>query len=603
MNLKFKARKTMIYRLVLMLAVAASGIGTASAQTVVYDWSKNAKVPDQYPTIRRRETVTFRIENVNDILFSYKLKVFQQSSESDDFKTVAGLFNIFSPKKSKNDLAALRDSETLSCSDREDLVNQAVQGVIQEIGDDAKLPAYYATHPPPSTMISLDDSKHAWANHQTAIENAKSKMQDYRDHCPRNETLENAFAEFKRVMEKIDANVNKPEHIFIGKAEISPGNDVTVDVTEFFDSTEIQTKEFKFSRGDVLTLSAGALFSTIQDRSYDSRKSPTSTLNLLTVEGNSRATPGVVALLNYSLGALGLDGDSVGLALSAGPVIKFGGKSDTSSFGFFTGISTHLYHRFYITPGFHFGQFADFPVGFGNGSTIPANFGELTPVKRWTAKFGLAITFKTKDFSSLTSSSGTPTVKTEEGGSSPGPSSSPSPSSSPNGDSANRKFQTPNNDIARSFLRSTTQKSAKSDVGAIEDQNRNSGSDFINARGVTSIATSARYIVAPERSAVNNISSISAESEQNSDRIILISHDPVTDYSVYFKASRFYVVIANASLDLFQDDLIGRRFNDPIVEKRRGDLVISFALASGTKVHIEQGSTGLEIVFINTANR
>ena len=111
-----------------------------------------------------------------------------------------------------------------------------------------------------------------------------------------------------------------------------------------------------------------------------------------------------MALLNYSLGSIRLDRDSYGLALSAGPVLKLGGKSDASSFGFFAGVSGHLYHRFYITPGIHFGQFADFPVGFGNGSTVPENFGELNPVKRWTTRFALALSFKTKDFSGLTDS-------------------------------------------------------------------------------------------------------------------------------------------------------------------------------------------------------
>jgi hypothetical protein len=58
-------------------------------------------------------------------------------------------------------------------------------------------------------------------------------------------------------------------------------------------------------------------------------------------------------------------------------------------------------HRLYISPGVHIGEFADYPAGFVNGQQIPANFGALTPVKRWTARFGIAITIKGWDVSKI----------------------------------------------------------------------------------------------------------------------------------------------------------------------------------------------------------
>ncbi|NYF89924.1 hypothetical protein HDF08_001991 [Edaphobacter lichenicola] len=46
----------------------------------------------------------------------------------------------------------------------------------------------------------------------------------------------------------------------------------------------------------------------------------------------------------------------------------------------------------------HMGEFADYPPGFHNGSVIPPNFGQLTPVTRWSARFAGGITFQTNSF-------------------------------------------------------------------------------------------------------------------------------------------------------------------------------------------------------------
>jgi hypothetical protein len=69
-----------------------------------------------------------------------------------------------------------------------------------------------------------------------------------------------------------------------------------------------------------------------------------------------------------------------------------------------------LYRRFYITSGVHIGEFADFPAGFNDNSQVPANFGELKPVKRWTGRFAFSISFRTASFSGLAGSQETKTV-------------------------------------------------------------------------------------------------------------------------------------------------------------------------------------------------
>ena len=66
----------------------------------------------------------------------------------------------------------------------------------------------------------------------------------------------------------------------------------------------------------------------------------------------------------------------------------------------------HLYRSFYLTPGVHIGQFADFPAGFYPGTVIPSGFGALTPVKRNTAHFAIGITFKTTSFTKSNQNNG-----------------------------------------------------------------------------------------------------------------------------------------------------------------------------------------------------
>jgi len=44
------------------------------------------------------------------------------------------------------------------------------------------------------------------------------------------------------------------------------------------------------------------------------------------------------------------------------------------------------------------GEFADFPAGLEPGTIIPANFGTLTPLKRWTIKPAFGVSYQTAKF-------------------------------------------------------------------------------------------------------------------------------------------------------------------------------------------------------------
>ena len=444
--------------------------------------------------------------------------------------------------------------------------------------------------------MPLDDSVNAWKKYDTEIDTALGDIARYRQRCNgQNPQVDSLFLDVETRIKKLDAIVNG-DHVFVDKHEISPGNDVSVAVVEMYEGVPIKTKTFTFPGVDVLTLSAGALFSKIPDRTYDARKSPLSELNVLTVEGNSRATPSIAALLNYSLGSIKLDSENFGLALSAGPVLRLGNKSEASSFGFFSGISGHLYHRFYITPGFHFGQFADFPVGFNNGSTVPANFGTLTPVKRWTARFGLALTFKTKDFSGLTDSDEPEVTGGEAGGSSTEESSSSSTPSERN------------SDIARDFLRRPAPpRSTEAPVEVSEPirepvtapEQPRPNSDSFRARE-TMPATSPYLVSSSASSSLTHVTSINNnKAGAGSERLFLAAAGPIRDYAVQFKNGRFFLSLPHTRLDIMEEGLSGEMYQDAVFEQRGDVLVVSFALMPATKARVEEHANGLVVTFLS----
>jgi hypothetical protein len=594
---------SLVLRVTFLCVVTISFALVTRAQTVVYDWSSDSKVPESYPTINRKQNVTFRITNVNDILFSYRLQVTQQPKDADDFKYIAGLLQSFIPKGSATGASG--------CTGLSGELQDAVKTAIEAIDQDPFLPVGYAASQS-NASVPLSQSVSAWRSHRSLIVTADQLFEKY-EQCPADEIdvrLRQDFINFRTRAQAIEDSVNG-DHVFMGTHELSPGYDISVSVFEVYKGKTVSSKTFTFPGTDVLTLSAGALFSRLPDQTYESRKTPASTLNVLTVEGNSRATPSLVALLNYSLGALRLDGDTTGLALSAGPVIKIGGKSDASSFGFFTGISWHLHHRIYFTPGVHFGQFSDFPVGFGNGSTIPANFGELSPVKRWTAKFGLAITFKTKDFSGLVPSD-TPKVTGDEGAPASNPSSSPEASPSPEASTspqtnATQRLVLPFA-VARDFLKlptyrpiversSSTTRTEPVRRASVETPEPATVSDDSAAAPMVPV-----MVTSESRAAIIQITSLATSNTPNQDRVTIRTTSRIQHYSMYFRNGRFYLVIPNAKLEVLQDGLTGRLFNQAVIERRGDDLILSLAMVPGVKASVKEGLSGLDLILASTAS-
>jgi hypothetical protein len=184
---------------------------------------------------------------------------------------------------------------------------------------------------------------------------------------------------------------------------------------------------------DLFSLSLGPVVSTLPSRTYSHQKAPvpagsSTTQDILSVGNKRSITLLGAALLNYHLPRMSWLPKEMGLALSAGPVYTLGGTPGVSALGLFIGPTVHFNRSIFITPGFHIGQFADFPEGFRPGDVIPNQFGDLHPVSRTTAHFAIALTYRTASFkksggkgadtgTTPSSGSGTqPTGKNETGG-------------------------------------------------------------------------------------------------------------------------------------------------------------------------------------------
>jgi hypothetical protein len=178
----------------------------------------------------------------------------------------------------------------------------------------------------------------------------------------------------------------------------------TVTVSEFYQGTPTgNTRTAKFNAScDILTFSAGPLFSEIQNPTYNSRPNPNGAGQVLSVENGGQFRPTVVALFNYNWPALAKTGlfQPLRLGISTGPVFQTS-QNSASAFGWFVGGSVSVYKYLVLSAGEHFGQFAGPPYGLANGQLIPPNYGNLTPTLRYTARFAFGITFRTNDLSKV----------------------------------------------------------------------------------------------------------------------------------------------------------------------------------------------------------
>jgi hypothetical protein len=374
------------------------GTESARAQEISIDWATK-KVTSQPTEIHKGETIKVSVSEVNNILYDYTIDIqLQITSNSDDLAALLKLL----PDIAKGVKAPLRaegcPGNLAQAKVQLEKINAAMNNPDNNLNPEVQ------TDKKP---ISLQATERGW----TAIEAERDKLQKSVDYlstsCKSDKDAQDFLSGPYHQFDNFRKRVEGP-HIAQGVAQASTGDvaSVKVTVTEKWRNVSVDSQTWVLHFSSVLNLSGGVLFSTLPDVSYIRRKIPTTdqsgaatTTEVLGVEGGSRPVPMLLGLLNYRIPYL--DSDKWGLDFSSGPAIRLGGQSNTNSFGYFVGLSFNLWHRLYITPGVHVGQYADFPAGFAPGTPIPTDFGELVPVKRWTARFAIGITYKTLDLGAL----------------------------------------------------------------------------------------------------------------------------------------------------------------------------------------------------------
>jgi len=406
---------------VLSLALGLSSSAIALAQNdVVIDWKTKTLL--QSPSeINVSTTVTVAVWNLNDFLYKYEVTVKATPRSIDDFGKIPG----FSPTVSLAPPSTCVERANAAVAPISNLQNVIDTKVRPQADKDGNYPS-----------ISLDDTIAAWnQNIETPMATAKQTVVSLRqalldpltdcsganDDAKRKDAKDAGavlamYDQVDKGLEAYRAQLFESSHKIEFVYALRPETDYSITVDEKYNgkSTLGGSKQFQFSPiSTILTLSAGPLITCIPNRSYLSTTVPVAggmTQNILTVNDPSGPQLQLAALLNYRIPLPSSWGwtkgwnttDEAGISVSTGPVFRLAGSnSGTSSFGYFVGMSFHLWQRFFVTPGVHLGEFADFPAGFAPGTVIPSGFGTLTPVKRWTARFAVALTFKTADLSKI----------------------------------------------------------------------------------------------------------------------------------------------------------------------------------------------------------
>jgi len=174
-------------------------------------------------------------------------------------------------------------------------------------------------------------------------------------------------------------------------------------VTPSYLGTALNATTFHFNPSfGIVSASAGFLMTQVPAPTYNSATAPdpndlTKTQNVLQVNYGAGIRPALVAMLTGNIPQVNTR--NFGLGVSSGLVFDItSGKADTSSFGYFGGVSLRLTPWIYLTPGVHVGQYANWPPGFTHaGQVIPPNTGTPNPTKQYTARFAFSVTYIIKN--------------------------------------------------------------------------------------------------------------------------------------------------------------------------------------------------------------
>jgi hypothetical protein len=379
--------------------------GTSGFYDVALNWNNGGITPAQ---AKHNGPYCFKLRNANTILYTYRFNVTEVGPTGSPLDilndAIAAIKNV--PKApTPAPAAAPTLCETLSVE---------IENVKQAATDlDAELELLRPTKPGES--VALEVSINEWTKVQPKFRDYESAVDRLRQALintgpdPNCEPIKTAndlilkdYQTARGAFLRLDALVSS-SHVVAFSYDVDSGNDTKIDVDEEYSGKTTVTKTYHLTHGyTAITSSAGFMVTNLPARSYSSVAAPnpadpSMTQTVLGVDYGRGTRLALTALLNYNLPFASQK--DFGMALSIGPVFDISnGKADTSRFGLFGGVGLRLSKWMYVTPGVHIGEFADFPQGYTRaGQVLPTGQGTPPPVKRYTTRFAIAVTFKVKD--------------------------------------------------------------------------------------------------------------------------------------------------------------------------------------------------------------
>lgn len=384
--------------------------GISSANYVYLDWRTGIISPSR---LKRSGKYCFVLSNANTILYSYNFTVNVQEPQGSPLGILKDAITAIKDLKPAGaaPAAAFKAGE---CSLKPYLATLKQTSTELETALSAMLPA---TSNGKIASITLETTQAAWVPVETKFKGfaaAAIALETHLGHLPDGDVCQTSITDAQAALKdfyqahaayvSLKGRVNNPpEARFNDDFDSTSAYDVIVREQYEGRQTAADAKTYHLNAAySIISSSAGFMLTQVPARSYSSvtapnPANPTTTQNVLGVDFAGGRRLVLTALLHYNFPFFVQR--QIGFGVSAGPVFDIsGGKADTSRFGFFAGPSVRLSQWVYLTPGFHVGEFADFPPGFsGPGQVIPTGTGTPTPVKRYTTRFAFGITFKVKD--------------------------------------------------------------------------------------------------------------------------------------------------------------------------------------------------------------
>lgn len=385
-------RKTGLVWLFIILNLS---IRAMAQQSVHIDWDTRQPISPPI-TVDKSVAVAVVVDNVNDMLYSYKERIIARERTVD---------NIFPEIIQAARQAGPGTDACKPLADALKSLDDAFAGPALNPKSDTK-----ATLP---HSIRLGVTRAAYDKARGDIEALASKVGSCTD-----ADLKNRAANYRNVTEAKWDQLERLPHTFTFSTVLEPLTDYSILLLEQFEGVTTDACTKKDDNGNLqgvdcevvyqpksttITLSGGFLITTLPAPAYARGSAPDGS-TVLVVNNLGGVRTAFTTLINIKVPGPGAfnhicpsDDSGFGCAISVGPAVQLSSDYKTATrLGLVAGWSFQLWRYLYVTPAVHIGEYDNFPAGFSQaGQVIPSTFtSELTPTKRTTARFALGLTFK-----------------------------------------------------------------------------------------------------------------------------------------------------------------------------------------------------------------